>query len=158
MNLLRVYPITKIPSLLLLILSLCCVVMPVSGQTTSPAGLWRTVDDKSGDAKSFVRIWQKNGVFYGRIEKLLRPSADGKPRRCEKCEGENKNAPVLGLKFLWSLKKNGNEWSGGEILDPENGKIYRAKMGLRDNGEKLEVRGYIGFSMFGRSQTWNRIE
>lgn len=124
----------------------------------SPAGLWKTIDDSSGQPKGLVRIREANGSYEGKLEKIFpKPGEDPSPR-CDKCEGARRNQPVLGMTILWGLTRQGDEYQGGEALDPENGKIYRAKMKLIDGGKKLEVRGFIGISLFGRSQTWLREE
>jgi uncharacterized protein (DUF2147 family) len=124
----------------------------------SPAGLWKTIDDKTGKERSLVRISENNGVFEGRIEKIFDQPGDDPSHLCKLCEGERKDQPIIGMNFLWGLKKDGNQYAGGQILDPNNGKIYRAKMKLIEGGRKLEVRGFIGISLFGRSQTWLREE
>jgi uncharacterized protein (DUF2147 family) len=124
----------------------------------SPAGLWKTVDDRTGEAKGLVRIRESNGQFEGKIDKIFPKPGDDPAPKCGKCDGPRHNQPVLGLTFLWGFTKQGDEYQGGEILDPESGKIYQAKMKLIDGGKKLEVRGFIGFSLFGRSQTWLRQE
>jgi uncharacterized protein (DUF2147 family) len=124
----------------------------------SPAGLWKTIDDRSGEAKGLIRIREINGKFEGKIDKIFPKPGDDPAPRCEKCLGHQRNQPVLGLTFLWGFTKQGDEYQGGEILDPESGKIYQAKMKLIDAGKRLEVRGFIGFSLFGRSQTWLREE
>ena len=124
----------------------------------SPAGLWKTIDDKTGKERSLVRVSENNGVFEGRVEKIFDQPGDDPSHLCKLCEGERKDQPVIGMSILWSLKKDGDQYAGGEILDPKNGKIYRAKIKLFDGGRKLEVRGYIGISLFGRSQTWLREE
>jgi uncharacterized protein (DUF2147 family) len=125
---------------------------------TSPAGLWKTIDDRSGQAKGLIRIREIAGKFEGKIDKIFPKPGDDPAPRCEKCEGSLHNQPVLGLTFLWGFTKQGDEYQGGEILDPESGKTYQAKMKLVDGGKKLEVRGFIGFSLFGRSQIWLREE
>jgi uncharacterized protein (DUF2147 family) len=126
-------------------------------QADSPVGLWRTVDDKTGKERSFIRIAESNGMFEGKVEKLLNRQPDDDPDGlCRKCEGERKDQPIVGMTILWGLKKDGDQFAGGEILDPKNGKIYRAKMKLVEGGRKLEVRGFIGVSLLGRSQTWLR--
>ena len=122
----------------------------------SPAGLWKTIDDKTGKERSMVRIVENNGMFEGRVEKIFEQPGDDPNHLCKKCEGERKDKPIIGMTFLWGLKKDGDQYGGGEILDPKNGKIYRAKMRLIEGGHKLEVRGYVGLSLFGRSQTWVR--
>ena len=124
----------------------------------SPVGLWRTIDDNTGKPRGLVRIIETNGEYQGRVEKTFpKPGEDANPK-CEKCEGARRDQPVIGMTILWGLKKQGEEYNGGEILDPENGKIYRARLKLDDGGKKLDVRGFIGFSLFGRSQIWVRQE
>ena len=140
---------------------LLAAVMSVAGvasaDTATPAGVWRTIDDKTGKERSVVRIEEVNGVYQGRIEQLLNRQPDDDPDGlCRACEDERKDKPVVGMTILWGLKKDGAQYTGGEILDPKNGKIYRAKMKLLDGGRKLEVRGFIGVSLLGRSQTWLR--
>ena len=126
---------------------------------STPAGLWRTIDDKTGKERSLIRISEVNGVYEGKVEKLLNRQPDDDPDNlCRKCEGARKDQPIIGMTILWGLRKDGEQFGGGEILDPKNGKIYRAKMKLLDNGAKLEVRGFIGISLLGRSQTWVREE
>jgi uncharacterized protein (DUF2147 family) len=126
---------------------------------TSPVGLWKNVDDVSGKPKALVRITENNGVLQGKIEKIFRePDLDQNPT-CGLCEGDRKGQPILGMVFMWGLKKDGeNRYSGGEILDPNNGKVYKSKLQVADGGKKLEVRGYIGVPMLGRTQTWLRQE
>ncbi len=120
----------------------------------SPVGLWKNVDDSSGKPRALIRITEANGALQGKVEKVF--LAPNESPICTKCEGALKNAPVLGLVILSGLKKDGTEYTGGQILDPDNGKIYSSKVYLADNGKKLNVRGYIGVSMLGRSQVWQR--
>jgi len=130
--------------------------MPAAmAQNASPAGVWKTIDE-SGKARSLVRITEENGVLTGKIEKLFRPADQDQNPKCTACEGARKDQPIIGMTILSGLKKDGNEYTGGEILDPGKGKTYKSKASLKDNGSKLEVRGYIGAPMFGRSQTWVR--
>jgi uncharacterized protein (DUF2147 family) len=132
--------------------------LPVWADEASPTGLWKNVDDVSGKPRALIRITESNGALLGTIEKVSpSPNEDPNPK-CDKCEGANKNAPVIGLVILSGLTKHGNEYDGGQILDPENGTVYRSKVQLTDNGKKLSVRGYIGMPMLGRSQTWVRQE
>ena len=128
------------------------------GAELSPVGLWKTVDDRTGQVKGLIRIRESNGQLEGKIDKIFPTPGDDPAPKCEKCDGPRHNQPVLGLTFLWGFTKQGDEYQGGEILDPESGRIYQAKMKLIDGGKKLEVRGFIGFSLFGRSQTWLREE
>lgn len=125
---------------------------------TSPTGLWKNLDDVSRRPRALIRITESNGMLQGKIEKVFpAPTEDPNPK-CDKCEGMNKNAPVVGLVILSGLTKEGDEYVGGQILDPDNGQIYRSKVRLTDNGKSLSVRGYIGVPMLGRSQTWVRQE
>ena len=126
-------------------------------EPSTPAGLWRTIDDKTGKERSLVRITEANGVYEGKVEKIITRLPDDDPDHlCRECLGERKDKPVIGMTILWGLKKDGDRYAGGEILDPKNGKIYRAKMKVLEGGKKLEVRGFIGISLIGRSQTWLR--
>ncbi|GAB3398142.1 DUF2147 domain-containing protein [Massilia agilis] len=125
-------------------------------QTNSPVGVWKTIDDETGKAKSLVRITENNGELSGKIEKLFRePSEDQNPK-CDKCEGALKDQPIVGMTILNGLKKDDDVWSGGTVLDPKNGKTYKAKITLKDGGKKLDMRGYIGTPLLGRTQTWVR--
>lgn len=124
----------------------------------SPIGHWKTIDDKTNQEKSVVQIYEENGELKGRIIKLLAASANEPEPTCRACPGEFKNKPIVGLVFLWGLKKNGQEYTDGQILDPKNGKIYKAKASLSEDGDKLNVRGFIGLSLLGRTQVWVRTE
>ena len=122
----------------------------------SPVGLWRSTDDKTGEAKAEVRITEAAGVLSGKIEKRLLKTA--KPEDvCTECSDERKDQPLLGLEIIRGAKKAESRevWEGGKILDPENGKNYTLKMTPLEDGKKLEVRG--SFGPFGRTQTWVRI-
>ncbi len=125
----------------------------------TPAGLWKTIDDESKQEKSLVRISEANGVFSAKIEKLF--DASKQDSKCDKCTDDRKDQPIIGLTVLRNVKKNAGEadlWDGGDILDPNNGKVYKARLKPVDGGKKLEVRGYIGMPMLGRTQTWIRVE
>lgn len=122
----------------------------------SPVGLWKNVDDTSGKPRALIRITEANGMLQGKVEKVF--LAPNESPTCTKCEGALKNAPVVGLVILSGLKKDGAEFTGGQILDPDNGKTYSSKISLIDGGKKLNVRGYIGVSLLGRSQVWQRQE
>ena len=124
----------------------------------TPVGLWKNIDDETGKPKALIRITENAGAFQGQIEKLYRePNEDQNPK-CDKCEGARKDQPIVGMVILSGLKKDGEEFNGGEIIDPKNGKVYKAKMHLTDTGKKLNVRGYVGMPMLGRSQVWVRQE
>ncbi|MCE9599748.1 MAG: DUF2147 domain-containing protein [Spirochaetia bacterium] len=116
----------------------------------TPVGSWKTIDDETGQPKSYVNIWEQNGVIYGTISQLINPSEPDP--KCTKCAGDYYNKPVKGMTIMWGLKKDGDSWSGGQILDPNNGKVYTCKIWLE--GGNLKLRGYIG--PFYRTQTWYR--
>ncbi len=116
-------------------------------------GKWKTIDDETGKEKGIVDIFEYKGKVYGRIVEIFDPTK--KHLKCEKCEGDERNKPILGMNIIRGLKKNGNIYDGGKIIDPKNGKSYHCKMTL-EGKDKLVVRGYIGISLFGRSQTWVR--
>ena len=134
---------------------LAALAWPALAQMT-PVGVWRTVDDKTGEVSSEVRISDNAGVLSGRIEKLLRKDAK-QDDVCDKCADERKNKPVLGLEIIRGAKKSdGKEvWEGGKILDPDNGKDYTLRLTPIEDGKQLQVRGYIAF--FYRTQTWTRV-
>lgn len=120
----------------------------------SPVGVWRNVDDTTGKPRAIIRITESNGTLQGKVEKVF--LAPNESPTCKECEGALKDAPVVGLVILRGLKKDGAEYTGGEILDPDNGKVYSSKIHLTNGGKKLNVRGYIGVSLLGRSQIWER--
>lgn len=122
----------------------------------SPVGTWRTFSDKTGRERGLVRIWAQNGVLFGSIEGTIDP-AEAK-RTCDKCRDDRHGKPVLGLNIIRGMRQDGDRWTGGEILDPETGETYRCSMRLEDGGRKLTVRGFVGVSLFGRSQTWLRAQ
>lgn len=121
----------------------------------SPVGLWKTIDDKTNKPRSIVRIVEENGEFKGIVEKGL-VEGESPDRVCEKCDPPRNNQKILGMTFMWGLKKDGKEYKGGEILDPDNGKIYRCKLSLSEDGRQLKVRGFIGVALIGRTQLWLR--
>jgi uncharacterized protein (DUF2147 family) len=128
----------------------------------SPAGLWKSIDDKTGKPRSLIRINEVDGTYSAVVEKGLRADDTG-DAVCDKCTDERKGQKIIGMTIAKNLKaKEGDnpnrEYKGGEILDPENGKTYKCKMKLSEDGNKLEVRGFVGFSLLGRSQIWTREE
>lgn len=124
----------------------------------TPVGLWKTIDDESKQERSLVRIAESGGVLSGRIEKLLDPTA--RPDVvCDKCTDERKDKPIVGMTILRNLRQNADDkdwWDGGDVTDPNNGKVYKARLRTIDGGKKLQMRGYIG--PFYRTQTWIRVE
>ena len=152
---------------------ICCVVLSVffgavftpeagaelgadNTSINSPVGRWKTVDDVTGKVKSVVMITLENGKMYGRIQKLVNPDPKDPSPTCEGCTGDLKGKPVVGLQILRDLQKDGDAWSGGTILDPANGKIYKCLLSVEEGGTKLKVRGFIGLSLLGRTQYWIR--
>jgi len=122
----------------------------------SPAGKWKTIDDKSGIEKSIIEITEENGKYNATIVELLEAQYEGQNPLCETCKGDKKNKPVIGLEIMWDMKKTGkNTWSGGKIMDPDNGKTYGCKLSI-EKGNKLKVRGFLGFAALGRNQYWLR--
>jgi uncharacterized protein (DUF2147 family) len=121
-------------------------------------GRWKTIDDKSGRAKSVVVIYEEDGKLSGKVGQLLEPNKNDPDPKCTKCSGDLKDKPILGLRIMWGLKKDSQMWSGGRIVDPDNGKVYRVNLTLTDGGKKLMVRGFIGLALLGRTQTWLREE
>lgn len=130
-----------------------CAVL--TGTAQDVFGKWKTIDDETGEAKSIVEIYQQNGKVYGKVIEILNPSK--KNATCVDCPGDAKGKPILNLVILKDLKKDGKEYSGGTILDPSNGKVYKCLIAL-ENSDKLKVRGYVGFSLLGRSQYWHRVK
>jgi uncharacterized protein (DUF2147 family) len=122
----------------------------------SPAGWWQPIDEKTGRPLGLIRIYEERGLFFGRIE----PSSpdDVASRRCSKCSDERRNQPIIGLVLIRNMQLRDNEYVGGDILDPDTGRIYGCKFRLADGGRKLIMRGFIGLSLFGRSQTWQRAQ
>ena len=145
----------RIRILLLIALGL---ISTLAAANENPVGRWRTIDDKSGKEKSLVRVTESNGQLQITVEKLFREPGEDPNPLCDKCPGEKKNKPVIGMQIGNGLKKDGDVWSGGEILDPQNGKTYKCKVWLEDKGKKLNVRGFIGVSVLGRTQVWVREE
>ena len=124
-----------------------------------PTGLWKTIDDETKQEKSLVRITESGGVLSAKIEKLLDPTKQG--TKCDKCTDDRKDQPVLGMTIIKNVKQNADDkalWDGGEILDPNNGKTYKVRLKPVDGGKSMEVRGYIGAPLLGRTQTWVRVE
>ena len=132
---------------------------PLALAQASPVGVWKTIDDKTKSERAQVRITENGGVLSGRIEKLLAPDAKT-DAKCDKCADDRKDQPIVGMEILRGVKKADaeNTWDGGTILDANEGKVYKVRLQPADGGKKLEVRGYIGAPMFGRTQTWVRVE
>lgn len=150
--------ITRRRTLIRSALATALLPMAAWAQNTSPAGLWKNIDDTTGKPRALIRISETNGTLQGRIERVFPAPNESPDQKCVKCEGANRNAPVIGLIIMSGLRKDGDEYIDGQILDPDSGKTYRSKVKLLDNGQKLNVRGYIGIPTLGRTQTWVRDE
>lgn len=132
-----------------------------ASDTSTPVGTWKQVDDVTGKVKSIIQISETNGELQGKVTQLLNRSTediarDGQEPKCVKCDGARKDQPIVGMTIMWGVRKDGDVWDGGRILDPKSGRIYKVKLTLEDGGQKLDVHGYIGFALLGRSQTWER--
>jgi uncharacterized protein (DUF2147 family) len=138
-------------------LFLFAAILPIASraaEVVSPIGLWKTIDDATGNAGALVRIYEKDGKLFGRIEKLFKAGAESQV--CTACKDDRKNQPIIGLIIIRNIEQEGNAYAGGDVLDPDSGSVYRCKMHLEQGANRLIVRGYIGFSFIGRSQTWQR--
>lgn len=135
-------------------LSIFCLFSFLNAQ--SPVGTWKAIDDKTGKEKGHVKIYETNsGKLQGEIVKILTPGKEN--AKCTECEGDRKNKPIKGMVIMWGLEKDGDEWNDGHILDTNSGKQYKCYIKLIDKN-KLEVRGYLGVTVLGRTQIWERIE
>jgi uncharacterized protein (DUF2147 family) len=129
-----------------------------SHNNLSPVGYWKTIDDVTGKPKSVLQITQQSdGSLSGRIVKIWPKPGKDENEVCEACKGDKHNQRIVGMVIMTGLKQGDTQWEGGEILDPSNGKTYNCNIRVVDNGAKLNVRGYIGFSLLGRTQTWLRV-
>lgn len=123
----------------------------------SPVGYWKTIDDETNKPKSVVHIYEVDGKIHAKIVKLfLGPDEEQNPY-CDKCKGDKKDTRIIGMEIMWGLEQDDDEWEGGKILDPKNGKEYSCYISLEDKNT-LKVRGFVGFSLIGRTQYWYRTE
>jgi uncharacterized protein (DUF2147 family) len=148
----------RLPALVAVALLLGAVPIPpaaADARLASPVGLWQPLDS-SGKPLGLIRIFETHGLYYGRIE----PSSpgDGHGARCTRCTDERHNQPIIGLVMLRHLRPQNGEYVGGDILDPNTGRVYGCKLRLTDGGRQLIMRGFLGISLLGRSQTWRRVE
>ncbi|AGH94657.1 DUF2147 domain-containing protein [Pseudobdellovibrio exovorus] len=126
-------------------------------QANPAVGRWKTIDDETKEPKSIVEITEVDGKLVGKIEKLFRKADEDQNPKCEKCTGDKKDQPIIGMQILEGLKKDADtRWSGGQILDPKNGKTYSCKLEVIEDGKKIKLRGFIGVSLLGRTQVWER--
>lgn len=118
-------------------------------------GKWTTIDDNTGEARSVVEIFEREGKVYGKIVAITDP--DKRDRVCENCSGDDRNRPLIGLEILKDLEKNGDKYEDGYITDPDNGKRYKSYIEL-EGANKLKVRGFMGLAIIGRTQIWERVQ
>lgn len=130
------------------------------GIAQSILGQWKTIDDETGEAKAIVQITEGKSGYRGRIIEFLRPASPDNPDRlCKNCKGKSQNKPIDQISVIWGLDDKGNgKYVDGHIVDPESGKIYDLKAELKDGGQKLELRGFLGVSLLGRTQVWHRVK
>ena len=144
-------------------LVLTCALLSVLAATPSKkystiVGYWQSIDDKTHLPSGVMYIWEKNHKYFAKVAKVY-PIGDNHVNDvCKKCSGADHNKPIAGLTVMRNmLRKSQNFYSGGKIMDPKTAKVYRCRMTLLNSGLRLEVRGYIGISLFGRSQVWLRL-
>lgn len=128
-------------------------------QPSDPAiGVWKTIDDKTNQPLSLIKIEQVNGMLEGTIIKTFPPPGETPLLYCNLCKDERKDKPIIGMKIMTDLKRDqAGSWSGGKILDPKEGEVYKVKIATED-GKKMDVRGYIGVPLLGRTQVWYKAE
>lgn len=136
------------------VFAFCTLFLVTSLQSQTIFGKWYSKDQKTGTIDSVVEVYEKEGEAFARVIEVLRKDVENPT--CDNCQGQNKGKPIVGLDILTDLKKDKNEWSGGEILDPRNGKVYKCYIELIEPN-KLKIRGYIGLSLFGKTVYWNRV-
>ena len=129
--------------------------MNLSAQSRGVIGKWNTIDEVTGKAMSVVEIFEYNNKIYGKVIDILNPK--NRNNTCKDCPGEDQNKPILGLTIIKGLSKDGTEYNDGKILDPKSGKLYKCYIEL-ESTNKLKVRGYLGISLIGRTQYWERVK
>ena len=145
-----------------IILSACLIGLLAGNaysQATDPAiGVWRTIDDKTNQPASLIKIEEANGLLQGTIIKTFPAPGETPLVYCNLCKDDRKDKPLIGMKIMSDLKQDGaGTWSDGKILDPKNGETYKVKVATED-GKKMDVRGYIGIPLLGRTQVWYKAE
>jgi len=131
-----------------------CLLISFSVSSQNILGKWKTIDGQSGEEKSIVEIYEKDGKVFGKIIEILNPKHRGV--LCEKCEGDEKNKPVLGLELIKNMIRVGKYYKKGTIFDPEYGKKFKCRLKLTNDPDVLQVRGYVAFLY--ATQYWLRVE
>lgn len=144
-------------SFVCVLLVYCCSSIAAS-DLNSPVGVWQTIDDETHKPRSIVQIFAVDGELQGKLLKVFYSSDEVHHMVCEKCGGERHNQPIIGMIILRGMVQQGDNWAGGIITDPGNGKDYNCRIKLLNGGKQLKVRGYIAVPLIGRSQIWNRIQ
>ena len=130
---------------------------PAAYDHSTAAGFWQETDDQGRPGAWFLFV-EKDGLYEGRFVKMFKQPGEGEMiLTCAKCMGDQKDAPMLGLTIVKGMKRHGNAYEGGSILDPRDGTVYHAQMELSDDGQQLFVRGYLGIPLLGQTQTWTRL-
>lgn len=136
-----------------ILITILSIFFITTGFSQTIFGAWNSFDEETNRLESVIEVYEKNDQVFAKIIKITNSENQG--ATCINCSGERKNTPILGMNILTGLKKDGDEWSGGKILDPKNGKEYKCYIQLLDENT-LKIRGYIGFSMFGRTAIWKK--
>lgn len=137
------------------ILTFTLFLFSISMNSQTIFGKWHSTNEETGKVDSVIEVYEKNGKAFAKVVEIKNP--DRKNALCDLCQGKNKNKPILGLNILTGLEKDDDEWSGGKILDPRNGKVYKCYIKLEDPN-KLKIRGYIGFALIGKTAYWTRAK
>ena len=135
------------------LITILSIFFTTTGFSQTIFGAWNSFDEETNRLESVIEVYEKNDQVFAKIIKITNLENQG--ATCINCSGERKNTPISGMNILTGLKKDGDEWSGGKILDPKNGKEYKCYIQLLDENT-LKIRGYIGFSMFGRTAIWKK--